>query len=487
MNMINSNNSDNLTAGNRNSTNMIFTKTDGNGLIDSENLSITQSDQVSESPIYTNYSNQDIKTSKASCEIPADECWLFKPPKLHQTQGSVEPINKWLRAIFDSPDSRFYHSRRNLLSRLEAIILAGGQTEAYHFGGSVPSLHLINSGYPPVSHRGGAELSAYGSSISNRMVTASSSDSLSFPNQPLSENTTINNELINVGTFTRSHKPRISLPPQCSTSKSMRNGPHNSNSYLSNSTGANFSFKSPNKTGSCDELEITSTNTNVQEIARRQEDALKAEVAALAAAAAGRHGSQHSLASLCRNSPHGSYTNIASAPESPHSSSTKLNQPHSNYENFYAKQSLSVSQEFEGHVTNPSQQLTQNVQPSCFSSDTPPRKDSLLNLTTHASSVSNIKQNPYKILPQKPMLANIVSASGDDSKYSKKISGISSYPPVNSFSIPAVTNVHNPVVEARTHFGFRSSRKITTIPSAISSNPGLLRTSEDQLLPPGNK
>ncbi|CAH8516511.1 unnamed protein product [Heterobilharzia americana] len=86
MNMINSNNSDNLTAGNRNSTNMIFTKTDGNGLIDSENLSITQSDQVSESPIYTNYSNQDIKTSKASCEIPADECWLFKPPKLHQTQ-----------------------------------------------------------------------------------------------------------------------------------------------------------------------------------------------------------------------------------------------------------------------------------------------------------------------------------------------------------------------------------------------------------------
>ncbi|CAH8840430.1 unnamed protein product [Trichobilharzia szidati] len=482
MNAINSNNPKNITPSINYANNTSFSGNVENGLIKSENPSAAHSGQPSTN---TNKSNQDGDDSKASCVIPADECWLYKPPKQFQTQGPIEPISKWLRSVFDSPDSCFYHSRRNLLSRLEAIILAGGQTEAYQFGGSVPSLNLIPPGYSSLTNRGRAEQSSYESDVSTRMITASSSDSLSFPNQAIGANTAINSDRINVGTFTRSHKPRISLPPQCSTSKSTRNGPHNA--YLSNSTGTNFTFKPPNKTGSFDELEMTSTNTNVQEIAKRQEDTLKAEVAALAAAAAaaGKHGSQHSLSSLCRNSPHGSYTNIASAPESPHSSTTKLNQPQSSSQNFYAKQSLSFSQEFEAQA--PNQKSIQNFQPSHFSSNSPTRKDSLTNLTVHPSSVANIKQNPYKILPQKPILANIVPELGNDSRQSQKVSGVSMYSNVNPPTVPTTMNLYNPVTETRSHFGFRSSQKSSAIPPGKSLNLDSRRTSDDYYLPTGNQ
>lgn len=470
MNAINSNN---LVSGTNHSNDINFMRSE-NCLSDLNNLSPVDSCQLSTNPVHVNGSNTNIDISKANYEIPADECWLFKPPKKNQIHGSVEPIKAWLRAIFDSPDSCFFHSRRNLLSRLEAIILAGGQTESYQFGGSVPSLNLITSGYPPRPNTGRTEHSLHGSVVSNRLVTANSSDNLSFSTQYSGTSPTMSNELINMSTFTRSHKPRISLPPQSSASKSTRNGSHIPNSYLSNSTGANFSFKLPNKTGSCDELESASTNTNVQEIARRQEDTLKAEVAALAAAAAGKHGSQHSLASLCKNSPHGSYTNIASAPESPHSSTTKLNQPQSNHDHLYSKQSLSLSQEFEGHVTN--QQLTQDIHPSHYSSHSPTRKDSSLNMVTQTSTVATIKHDPYKILPQKPILTNIVPEFGEDLKQSYKFS-VSTHASVNPLSMNTTGNAYIPSAEPRSHFGFRSSFQIA--PSTKTANLGFRRTPND--------
>ncbi|RTG85758.1 uncharacterized protein DC041_0011665 [Schistosoma bovis] len=485
MNAINPNNSNNLTSGFGHSNDMNFVKSNENRLGDSNSLSSVELAQLPLNPMYTNGSTAETDVLKANYGIPADECWLFKPPKQHQTQGSVEPIRTWLRAIFDSPDSCFFHSRRNLLSRLEAIILAGGQTEAYQFGGSVPSLNLITSGYPPRPNTCRTEHSVYGSVVSNRLVTASSSDSISFPSQQTVTNPTMNSEHVNMNTFTRSHKPRISLPPQCSASKSVKNGSHNPNSYLSNSTGTNFTFKPPNKTGSCDELETTSANTNVQEIARRQEDTLKAEVAALAAAAAaaGKHGSQHSLASLCRNSPHGSYTNIASAPESPHSSTTKLNQPQQNHDHFYVKQSLSFSQEFEGQITN--QQPTQDTHLVNHSSHSPTRKDVLSNIPAHASNVANIKQNPYKILPQKPLLTNIVPEMGDESRQSQKIS-VSTHPSLYPLAVNATGNVYMSSAEPRSHFGFRPLQQISTGPFNKTVNLGLRRTSDDQPLSSGN-
>ncbi|CAH8513120.1 unnamed protein product [Schistosoma rodhaini] len=484
MNAINSNNSNNLTSDFGHSNDMNFVKSSENCLGNSNSLSSVKLTQLPVNPMYTNGSTAENDVLKANSGIPADECWLFKPPKQHQAQGSIEPIRTWLRAIFDSPDSCFFHSRRNLLSRLEAIILAGGQTEAYQFGGSVPSLNLITSGYPPRPNTGRTEHPIYGSILSNRLVTASSSDSISFPSQQTGTNPTMNNEHVNMNTFTRSHKPRISLPPQCSTSKSVKNGSHNPNSYLSNSTGANFSFKPPNKTGSCDELETTA-NTNVQEIARRQEDTLKAEVAALAAAAAaaGKHGSQHSLASLCRNSPHGSYTNIASAPESPHSSTTKLNQPQQNCDHFYVKQSLSFSQEFEGQITN--QQPTQDAHLFNYSSNSPTIKDVLSNIPPHTSNVANIKQNPYKILPQKPLLTNIVPEMGDETKQFQKIS-VSTHSSVYPLAVNATGNVYSSSAEPRSHFGFRPLQQTSTSSLNKTANLGLRRTSDDQLLSSGN-
>ncbi|CAH8476771.1 unnamed protein product, partial [Schistosoma turkestanicum] len=468
MNAINPNSSNNLTSGFSHSNDMNFVKSRENCLGDSNSLSSVELAQLPTNLMCTNGSNAETDISKVNYGIPANECWLFKSPKQHQTQGSVEPVRTWLRAIFDSPDSCFFHSRRDLLSRLEAIILAGGQTEAYQFGGSVPSLNLITSGCPSRSNTGRREHSMYGSIVSSRLVTASSSDGISFPSQQTGTNTIISNEHINSNTFTRSHKPRISLPPLCSTS--MKSGSHDSNSYLSNSTGANFSFRSGSKTGSCDELETTSTNTNVQEIAKRQEDTLKAEVAALAAAA-GKHGSQHSLASLCRNSPHGSYTNIASAPESPHSSTTKLNQPQQN-DHFYTKQFLSFSQEFEEQFTN--HQPTQDVHPSTYSSHSPTKKDSLSNISAYTSSA--IKQNPYSILPQKPSLANIVPEMGDESKQSQKFS-FSTHAPVNSLAMNTVKNVYVPSAESRTHFGFRPLQQIPAGPSNKTVSLGLRGTS----------
>ncbi|TNN07418.1 hypothetical protein EWB00_007761 [Schistosoma japonicum] len=88
MNAINSNN---LVSGTNHSNDINFMRSE-NCLSDLNNLSPVDSCQLSTNPVHVNGSNTNIDISKANYEIPADECWLFKPPKKNQIHGSVEPI-----------------------------------------------------------------------------------------------------------------------------------------------------------------------------------------------------------------------------------------------------------------------------------------------------------------------------------------------------------------------------------------------------------
>ncbi|VDP66342.1 unnamed protein product [Schistosoma mattheei] len=97
MNAINPNNSNNLTSGFGHSNDMNFVKSSENRLGDSNSLSSVELAQLPMNPMYTDGSTAETDVLKANYGIPADECWLFKPPKQHQTQGSVEPIRTWLQ------------------------------------------------------------------------------------------------------------------------------------------------------------------------------------------------------------------------------------------------------------------------------------------------------------------------------------------------------------------------------------------------------
>lgn len=255
--------------------------------------------------------------------LPVDECWLYTLPR--QLKDPVFPITQWLREVFESPSSMFLHSRRNLLTRLEAILASGGPIAAYRFGGSVPSLNSHQSCYSSFrqTSRFGTPASIHdvGSHRGTFAIpSAGSSDSLSL----ITQNGNPDSKAL---AFSHTHQPKHSLPPQRSGSQRLAAVPSDSTSYLSHSLGLHhgtFPSGSAGKVGSCDALETI--KANVQEIARIQEDNLKADVAALAAAAAGRHGSQHSLSSHGHGTPCESFSKLSSAPESPHSSDLHLPQ-----------------------------------------------------------------------------------------------------------------------------------------------------------------
>lgn len=255
--------------------------------------------------------------------LPVDECWLYVPPI--QPRDAVVPITQWLREVFESPSSIFSHTRRNLLTRLEAILASGGPIAAYRFGGSVPSLNSHQTRHSSFRQTSPFGMPANVLGVGFRRGTfaipsVGSSDSLSMITQNGNPDSTSLS-------FSHVHQPQYSLPPQRSGSQRIATTSSGSASYLSQSLGfpqGTFFSGSAAKVGSCDALETT--KANIQEIARIQEDNLKADVAALAAAAAGRHGSQHSLGSHGYGTPRGSFSKLSSAPESPHSSDPHLPQ-----------------------------------------------------------------------------------------------------------------------------------------------------------------
>ncbi|GAA54515.1 hypothetical protein CLF_103547 [Clonorchis sinensis] len=268
-------------------------------------------------------------------ELPPEECWLYKVSKSISSGPPIIPVSKWLRDVFDQPDSPFSQSRRNLLTRLEVILAAGGPTAAYRFGGSVPSLNLNysqpTSAFDQQSAINGSSGIHTGYNVFHQHVggipSTGSSESLSTGTHGQIEYAPVlAGTHANAFTFNRIRRPKYSLPPQRSGSQRLAATPSSSTSHLSQSLGGGQINRvwsgSTGKIGSCDALETI--KTDVQEIARIQEDNLKAEVAALAAAAAGRHGSQHSLGSYGRRSIDGSLTQLTSAPGSPGASTTQL-------------------------------------------------------------------------------------------------------------------------------------------------------------------
>ena len=402
------------------------------------------------------------KDNKLSNILPPDECWLYKPPKFQlQDNETVKPITDWLRDTFDSPQSRFYHSRRNLLDRLE-IILQGGETAAYRYGGSVPSLNVMSSmqNSTPYEHLNQSSLD---NSTVRPLVyqpSTGSSDSLSTTGVRLDVNVKNGDPQTNMGTFTRTKRLRPSLPPQNSMQR-LVNGSHGSTSHLSNSVVGNPFFpRSSNKTGSCDELE----HADVQQIARIQEDNLKAEVAALVAAStAGRHGSQHSISSLNRNSPDGSCTNIASAPESPHSSTTRLSFNQPNLVKYPAESRLPGSSELNIRYSNDQYQGLHagDLSQQCIGSVHHTQPDPNLSQFNHFGSYQNnipSKPNPYKLLPQKPFVTTVTDSSRV-TPLNFDQSQITASPYQNSLPNSNSTPISTSIPQS--HFGFRPPRKIS--------------------------
>ncbi|THD18041.1 hypothetical protein D915_011087 [Fasciola hepatica] len=410
-------------------------------------------------------SQSSLDNGTDTTELPADECWLYKCPKRSTTTvQTIEPIQNWLRATFDAPESMFYSSRRNLLTRLEVILASGGPIDAYRFGGSVPSLNQIPAGKAFDSMQRAKIPPPYPSVISSnrRIVSAGSSDSLSTANQSFS-----------IGTYGKLVKAKYSLPPQLSSSScaqrpdSMTNlstGTQNLSQSLGGQISGLFS-SSPARAGSLDELEPSASRTNIQEIARIQEDNLKADVAAMAAAAAasGRHGSHHSLASLGRRSPDGSYSRVPSASESPHSSNPQLAGPNTN-------------QPVASHVHRPTIDLSSTtfanyMIPEAMKSPTtnigiPPIPHSVLphvprlpqnvtaeNRSTHSSGINpsghGIRQ-AYSALPQKPTIPTNYHQLQSDVPNSGIV-------PIQTVCVPPPTLSSG---EPRNQFGFRSMRRI---------------------------
>lgn len=368
------------------------------------------------------------KTDSVCTVLPEDECWLFKPSKISRISDTFLPIDNWLRGVFDSPDSCFFHARRNLLCRLEGILLRGGQTEAYKLGGSISSLEFLSSNTSDPPKRDKLHFSVRQTETihsSNRLPSSISSESVSSQRVG-----TCQSNYNNVGTFTRSKKSCQSLSSQQNLFKRSTTDSHQS------LTTGHFTSQSSYRGGSFDDLERTAANTDVQEIARIQEDNLKAEVAALAAAAAGRHGSQHSITSLCRNSPDGSCSNAASAPESPYSSNTRLS--------YTQNTALQRSTESIHLLHEPRNSIAPigNSQFGFRSS----KANQQLPVDSDAFHI-HLRQNPYKILPQKPAIPIT------DIEVSK------------TFNQDIRTHLPDPQAgsqcELRNHFGFRLSRKLS--------------------------
>ncbi|OON21513.1 Tat pathway signal sequence domain protein, partial [Opisthorchis viverrini] len=412
-------------------------------------------------------------------ELPLEECWLYKISKSKSSGPPIIPVSKWLRDVFDQPDSPFSQSRRNLLTRLEVILAAGGPTAAYRFGGSVPSLNLNysqpTSAFDQQSAINGSSgihtgYNAFHQHVGGIPSTGSSESLSTGAHGQIEYAPVLAGTHANALTFNRIRRPKYSLPPQRSGSQRLVATPSSSTSHLSQSLGGGQINRvwsgSTGKIGSCDALETI--KTDVQEIARIQEDNLKAEVAALAAAAAGRHGSQHSLGSYGRRSIDGSLTQLTSAPGSPSASTTQLttviqmkkdssfdemtavnHTPPGAYQTagssgiFLPNGSASTLQ---SQVNGPGPSHAFNPQNSLDFSDNHPYGPPPSRFASYPNGV----RTPYSILPQRPSLPPPYEASA--------VGGSLTAPTVHSQSgIP-----NTMPAEPRTHFGFRPSRKVST-------------------------
>ncbi|EUB64497.1 hypothetical protein ECG_00504 [Echinococcus granulosus] len=251
-----------------------------------------------------NYYNSDHGASEADTsallhlqnkqmeDIPEEECWLFKPSKV--TGPTASPSNNscflWAREVFDSPSSEFYHRRRDLLNRLEFILATEPAKRLPYLGGSVPAL---NTNLPTVAPTPLAKSRAIGGGSGQNFGPGSSA------------------------TFIRPKRHASEMVPQHS---------HQRSSPVGNRSPVPFKTSS----GSTDDLQNVA---DLQSMARKQEDELKAEVAAISAhQQASRMGSsQQSLNSANR-----------SGQESPYNSQSRLNVSSSPLPSDIAKQQMTA-------------------------------------------------------------------------------------------------------------------------------------------------
>ena len=193
--------------------------------------------------------------------IPEEECWLFKPPN-SSTFISATSCLLWAREVFDSPSSQFYHRRRDLLNRLEIIIATEPFKRLPNLGGSVPDLNSTTVTAASVSTPL-TRLEGVGGGSGESLLPGSSA------------------------TFIR---PK-----------------HRASEVISQHTRQRSSPSAGNRSsGSTDDLQNVA---DLRTIARKQEDELKAEVAAISAhqqQASRNGGSQQSLNRSGHESPYGS-------------------------------------------------------------------------------------------------------------------------------------------------------------------------------------
>ncbi|VDM35244.1 unnamed protein product [Hydatigera taeniaeformis] len=225
-------------------------------------------------------------------DIPEEECWLFKPSKV--TGSSLFLPNNssllWAREVFDSPSSEFYHRRRDLLNRLEFILATEPAKRLPNLGGSVPALNTTPTTVAPTPL---AKSRAVGGGSGQNFGPGSSA------------------------TFVRPKRHASEMLPQHSHQRSSPAGSHSPVHFKTSS-------------GSTDDLQNVA---DLQSMARKQEDELKAEVAAISAhqQASRMGGSQQSLNSANR-----------SGQESPYNSQSRLNISSSPSPSDIAKQQMTA-------------------------------------------------------------------------------------------------------------------------------------------------
>lgn len=230
--------------------------------------------------------------NKQMDDIPEEECWLFKSPK---TTGPTSFLSNnscllWAREVFDSPSSEFYHRRRDLLNRLEFILATEPAKRLPNLGGSVPAL---NTTFATVASTPLAKSRAIGGGSGQNFGPGSSA------------------------TFVRPKRHASEMLPQHS---------HQRSSPAGSRSPVHFKTSS----GSTDDLQNVA---DLQSMARKQEDELKAEVAAISAhqQASRMGGSQQSLNSANR-----------SGQESPYNSQSRLNISSSPSPSDIAKQQMTA-------------------------------------------------------------------------------------------------------------------------------------------------
>lgn len=248
---------------------------DENIALDSNNA-YYQTDQV----IYETdeISNASVQ-NKAAESIPEEDCWLFKPSKTSVPFLSNASCLIWAREVFDSPSSQFYQRRRDLLNRLELILATEPFKRFPNLGGSVPSLisNVVTNNSSTISKSRG-----FGGS-SNQNFGPGSNATFVRPRRHASD-------------VIPPQQQQKQLPQPATQHSRQRSSP--------------IPFKLGTSPGSTDDLQNVA---DLRSMARKQEDELKAEVAAISAHqyASRSGGSQQSL--------------NRSGPESPYNSQPRLN------------------------------------------------------------------------------------------------------------------------------------------------------------------